>query len=183
MQKNKYYQLLLTKEFLEKQYVELQKSSIDIAKEFGIKSHHTVRQYLQRFSIPAHSNRYKQDNQLLHGRQGNWKGHGKLSGRYWNSIKYHAKYRNQEFAISIKYAWEVFEKQNGKCALSGLTLKFWETNERTTNQTASLDRIDSTKGYVEGNVQWIHKSFQSMKSNKTQSEFIQLCKLVAEHNK
>lgn len=49
--------------------------------------------------------------------------------------------------------------------------------------TISLDRIDSTKGYIEGNVQWVHKSVNIMKSTLTQEQFINFCKLVAENNK
>jgi hypothetical protein len=31
--------------------------------------------------------------------------------------------------------------------------------------TARLDMIDPAKGYVEGNVQWIHKDIQAMKGD------------------
>ena len=48
--------------------------------------------------------------------------------------------------------------------------------------TASVDRIDSTKGYLKGNVQWVHKSINQMKSNRTDEEFIALCKAVALYN-
>lgn len=40
--------------------------------------------------------------------------------------------------------------------------------------TASLDRIDSTKGYVEENVQWVHKDVNFMKSNLTEQRFKEL---------
>jgi hypothetical protein len=44
--------------------------------------------------------------------------------------------------------------------------------------TASLDRIDSSIGYVEGNVQWIYKPLNTMKGTLSNQEFIQLCKEV-----
>ena len=46
--------------------------------------------------------------------------------------------------------------------------------------TASLDRIDSSKGYVKGNVQWVHKDINKMKTDFEQSIFIKLCKSVAD---
>jgi len=45
--------------------------------------------------------------------------------------------------------------------------------------TASLDRIDSSKGYIEGNVQWVHKMVNMSKQQYTQEEFINMCIAVA----
>ena len=47
--------------------------------------------------------------------------------------------------------------------------------------TASLDRIDSNKGYIKGNVQWVHKDVNTMKMDHTQEEFIKICTMVANH--
>lgn len=43
----------------------------------------------------------------------------------------------------------------------------------------SLDRIDSKKGYVVGNVQWVHKDINRMKNTFPQDYFIQVCKQIA----
>jgi hypothetical protein len=48
--------------------------------------------------------------------------------------------------------------------------------------TASLDRIDSSKGYCEDNVQWVHKDINRMKNTFDQDYFISLCKLIAENS-
>jgi hypothetical protein len=48
-------------------------------------------------------------------------------------------------------------------------------------QTASLDRIDSTKGYIKGNIQWVHKDVNKMKWNWNQSNFINWCKLITNY--
>jgi hypothetical protein len=68
----------------------------------------------------------------------------------------------------------LFEKQECQCALSRLPL--------TMNVDASLDRIDSSQGYVGGNLQWVHQDINTMKWDLTQERFIQLCKMVAEEN-
>lgn len=104
-----------------------------------------------------------------------------ISGRYWGRIKESAKTRNFEFNITIEYAWELFIKQNRKCNLSGLPIKFSFTRNKD-DETASLDRIDSKIGYVEGNVQWVHKHINMMKNAHSQDYFINLCKLISNNN-
>jgi len=47
--------------------------------------------------------------------------------------------------------------------------------------TASVDRIDSSIGYVMGNIQWVHKDINKMKSDFSQELFIAWCGLVASH--
>ena len=92
-------------------------------------------------------------------------------------IKYKAAKRKIEFAITIEYIGDLFEKQNGICNLTGEKLTLKETI-KDISQTASLDRIDSTKGYIEGNVQWIHKAVNRMKSNLPEKQFIELCEKI-----
>lgn len=100
-----------------------------------------------------------------------WTGYKEIYGSHWNVIQTSAKARNLEFNISIEYAWNIFIKQNRKCALSGMELQFG----RRGDQTASLDRIDSTSGYIEGNVQWLHKNINIMKMDMDQNTFVELC--------
>lgn len=47
---------------------------------------------------------------------------------------------------------------------------------------ASLDRIDSTRGYVEGNLQWVDKVFQKMKRVMSDADFIHACRRVSAHH-
>lgn len=114
-----------------------------------------------------------------------WKGSGEISGYTWGAIRNNAKQRGIVFTITIDYAWKLFVLQDGKCALSGLPLHFNTLRQRDPNAvtTASLDRIDSTKGYVEGNVQWLHKNVNFMKHSLSQEVFIYLCHKVATYAK
>ena len=41
----------------------------------------------------------------------------------------------------------------------------------------------SNKGYIENNIQLVHKDVNMMKGSLTQERFIELCKMVANHNK
>ena len=78
-----------------------------------------------------------------------------------NSILSSAKQRGIEFNISPEFLKELIIKQSYRCALSKEPIVL---NKRR-DSTASLDRIDSTLGYVEGNVQWVHRTVNLMKLN------------------
>ena len=108
-------------------------------------------------------------------------GYEDISGKFFGSIKRGAVYggRKFDFKISIEYLWNLFIKQNRKCILTGLELSFPETSDGI--GTASLDRIDSSKGYIEGNVQWVHKDINLMKNYFNENYFIEMCKKVASH--
>lgn len=105
-----------------------------------------------------------------------WKGHGGISGTLWYAIQKDALRRGIPFEIGIDYAWAVFKKQKANCTLTGLALTL--TGEGKGRGTASLDRIDNTKGYVAGNVQWLHKDINIMKHTHTTKRFLELCALV-----
>jgi len=109
-----------------------------------------------------------------------WKGYEDISGSMISQIKQGAKKRGIIFNLNLKFLWDLFLKQNKKCALSGKELKFYSNTRERVNGigTASLDRIDSSKGYVKGNVQWVHKDVNYMKQDFSQVEFIQLCQEV-----
>lgn len=108
-----------------------------------------------------------------------WKGVGKLSGSHWRQIASAAKRREIEFNISIEYGWQLFESQHGRCAITGRPITFGKRGE----VTASLDRIDSNKGYVEGNVQWVCQTINQMKWTFSQREFVEMCVAVVEHQR
>lgn len=106
-----------------------------------------------------------------------------LSSVYWRTINNHAIKRDLEVTVTKKYIWDLYIKQNKKCALTGRNLVMIGINysQCKGSQTASLDRVDSSKGYTEGNVQWIHKILQPMKWNYDQVDFIQTCREVVCH--
>ena len=112
-------------------------------------------------------------------------GHEDISGSYWSGIKRCMKpapsRREIEFNITIEYAWDLFVSQNKRCALSDVSLYFPAANSG--KGTASLDRIDSSKGYIEGNVQWVHKDVNLMKNALDQKYFTDLCAKIAVKSK
>lgn len=110
-----------------------------------------------------------------------WTGHEGISGTWWQDHvlrEIRGKRHRVPVTFTIEQGWDLLVKQNFKCALSGLTI-YLDSKE---GNTASLDRIDSSKGYEVGNVQWTHKHVNFMKFTHTTEYFIDLCKRVAKHN-
>lgn len=112
-----------------------------------------------------------------------WKGYGDISGFYFAETKMNAQQRNLEFTITIEDMWNQYLKQDKKCALTKLPIFFADSQRRPTiEQTASIDRIDSNKGYTIDNIQVVHKDINRMKNWYSQDRFIEICKLVAANN-
>ncbi len=111
-----------------------------------------------------------------------WKGCGELSKHLFNTYKNSAISRNLQFNVTIEYLWDLFLKQNKKCALTGWDIHFPPSYKENSNKTASPDRIDSSKGYIEGNIQWVHQDVNYMKSNINNDYFLKICKAIANNN-
>lgn len=112
-----------------------------------------------------------------------WSGYGEISKDHWSSIKRHAVNRGIEFDLSIEFGWNLFLKQGRKCAITGWLLEMHTPgrNQKTASWTASLDRIDSSNGYVAGNVQWVYNDINLMKRHHTTQRFYELCYAVVHY--
>ena len=88
-----------------------------------------------------------------------------------------AKQRKKEVEINLDYLENLWNEQNGKCALTNdyMTYSVGDIN------SVSIDRIDSSKGYIEGNVQLVKKKVNIAKSDMTTEEFFNMCKKVYEN--
>lgn len=122
-------------------------------------------------------------------------GEGDLCKSLYYTYTYRAKKRNIVFDqenVTIKYLWELLQKQNFTCPLSGIhiylrgedkTIPLTDNgNPRYELFNASLDRIDSSKGYIVGNVQWVHRKVNMMKNNLSEKEFLEFCEHIVQAN-
>jgi len=103
-------------------------------------------------------------------------GYAGLSGTHYSHIKASAKRRNIEFNVTEKQLWELYEAQNNKCALTGvpivLVAEIQNNNPNWEVITASLDRKDSSIGYVIENLWWVHKEVNRLKNNYSLEELL-----------
>lgn len=169
----------ISKEYLIKNYVELKRSINTIANELGV-TVNLVFCAMQGYKIPC-DKPSRINTRGLWNLNRQWKGYGEISSSKWGGYKKSAKERGLSFNIDMEYAWNIFVKQGRKCALSGVTLTFPTRQSKQSSATASLDRIDSSKGYIEGNVQWVHKDVNFMKRCISNEQFIEFCFNVVKH--
>lgn len=67
------------------------------------------------------------------------------------------------------------------CGLSGRILVY-HANKRDRDANASLDRIDSSIGYIQGNVRWLDKDVNKMKLDMSDDEFLSFVRDIANHS-
>lgn len=159
--------------------IQLYKSGLSceqIAKQIGL-NRNLVSKRLKQFTQYPKLASYKKDIQLQQNQ---------VSKAYFGKVRRRAKLNKLEFSITIEYLQQLYHNQQCCCALSGVVLKMpvrcvnKEIDTKYFN-LASLDRIDSSKGYIVDNVQWVDAKINKMKLDLTDNEFIKLCKRVVEH--
>ena len=105
----------------------------------------------------------------------NFKGYKSVTATMINGIRRHAVGRNLECPLldrsiqSYEYLHSIITTH---CPLSGVPLVFQPASRSRERGTISLDRIDSAKGYIEGNVRWVHKIVNRMRWDLTDKEFL-----------
>lgn len=95
-------------------------------------------------------------------------------------LKLDLKKKGLEFNITKEDLIELYEKQKGKCAFSGLVMEM-KTGPRHKSNTfsISLDRINNDKGYTKDNIQYLCWQINKMKSNLTDDEFRFWIKIIS----
>ena len=86
-----------------------------------------------------------------------------------------------ETDLTLEYLIELFNKQNGLCAYTGvkLVLPSYKNYKLTSsNHKASLDRIDSTKSYIIGNVQFVSYTMNNLKSSMNEFDLKEFFKII-----
>lgn len=89
------------------------------------------------------------------------------------SARSSAKRRNHQFNITVDYLDLILKQQENRCAYTNL-----EFDNSNPMLSLSLDRIDSKKGYIFDNVQFVLSSVNYMKQDFTEEEFMNLCKII-----
>tara|TARA_B100001093_G_scaffold519955_1_gene611684 strand:+ start:1222 stop:1617 length:396 start_codon:yes stop_codon:yes gene_type:complete len=82
--------------------------------------------------------------------------------------------------VDVWYVYQIGVKQNWKCAIKGVPLefvnngKYWR-GKKCNREVMTIDRIDSTKGYVKGNVQLLCCEANVWKADFSHDQLMQYC--------
>jgi len=107
-----------------------------------------------------------------------FKGCREIRAAFIHELKRSAKRRDLHYDLTKEFLWKLYKAQDKRCSLSGLPIGFSRI-DYPQETTASLDRVDSSKGYLKDNVQWVHKDVNRMKGAFDQGCFLKLCSLLS----
>lgn len=97
-----------------------------------------------------------------------------------------AQYRNRKKKygcdVNVEYLKNIWDSQKGKCPITGWDLILPQDTKDGWAEykpiNASLDRIDNSKGYIEGNVRFIAVMANLARQSFTDEQLIEFCKAV-----
>jgi len=101
--------------------------------------------------------------------------------RYLVAAKRRSESEKWNFDIDLEYLSKIWDSQRGTCAISGQQIIAPRTTSTVDDKLvprwrkASLDRIDSSKPYIRGNVQFVSMMANYAKSDGTIYDLIKLC--------
>lgn len=119
-------------------------------------------------------NIYQKD--LMNKRASNLEGY--LQAQIIN-IRNHKTRSKHELNLDLDFLKELYNKQNGKCALSNIELQIGYN--RKNPYTLSIDRIDSDKGYTKDNVQLVIAAINTFKANYNVKDIFDITLKFAEN--
>jgi ribosomal protein S14 len=122
----------------------------------------------------------KCSNKMVNNTHRGW--HRKIRISWYNKFRTSALLRNKDWYLDIDEVADMYDSQDGKCALSGCPVMF-PIGGHPQDSDCSIDRIDSSKGYWKDNIQLVHKKVNMMKQHYSQEEFIQVCRNVTANTK
>jgi hypothetical protein len=91
-------------------------------------------------------------------------------------LKAKAKQKNIPYDLDTDY---LEQKWTGYCAISGLPINLH--GPRVDPYHAELDRFTPSKGYTKGNVFWVSRKFNILKSNSTLDELELIIKFLKDN--
>ncbi len=104
--------------------------------------------------------------------------------KYHYSAKARSKAKHIRFTLKLQHLLDQWNRQEGKCALSGITMTLPEKSGDSLNRSpfmASLDRIKPKLGYVPNNIQWVCLIGQFAKNEFDEEPLFQFCHAYCEH--
>jgi len=88
------------------------------------------------------------------------------------------KDRNKGCDFDLDYLNKLWEKQDDKCAYTGIELTLPKGHRSDPRFLASIDRIDSNIGYLKGNVQVVSTCINLMKTTLSHEEVLEFLDIL-----
>lgn len=107
-----------------------------------------------------------------------------MSGRA-NELFQGAKRRQRkDSSFDLDVAFIIDKLEKGVCEVTGLTFNYDKPSGESTNKfSPSIDRIDSSVGYIKSNVRVVIWWYNLMKNDSTDSELLEICQAVVNKHK
>ena len=96
----------------------------------------------------------------------------------WNRLKHLRKRQGYCVDLVVEDLRDIFQKQGGLCALSGVVMTFHPEADQSRGTNASIDRIDVTRGYSKDNVRLVCSRVNLMRGNQCDGDFYWWAKTV-----
>ena len=101
--------------------------------------------------------------------------------RYWIQDRI-AVYRKQTAGsdLTVDFLEDLFHHQEAKCYFTAAPIEMGAGHKHGSAKyhSASLDKLDPTKGYMRGNVAWVGYQTNTSKGARTEQEFYSFCELI-----
>jgi hypothetical protein len=101
----------------------------------------------------------------------------------WKEFLRRARNSKKKLELEIDDLKTIWEKQEGRCPYTGWELILPTCQTRKTPQTASMDRIDSSKGYTKDNIQFVCVMANYAKNNFEEDCMREFCEAIYENCK
>jgi len=105
---------------------------------------------------------------------GNWHG-------YFVALMQHPG--RKESGLTVEDLKIAYDRQEGKCALSGVEMTCLRKIGITHKTNASIDRIVAGGPYSSDNIQLVCRAVNGFRSNTSIEEYIDWCRKVTEHDR
>jgi hypothetical protein len=133
----------------------------------GVNNTKNLLNVVNRYNIAKHSDNRKSN-------------HVKFNYHFRNIKK-----RNQIVDVTIIDLINQWDVQNGICPFSGVKLELSSYSKIKKNPiySASLDRIDSSLGYVKNNIRWVSRVINWMKNDMSDKQVNDLIEILVKNKK
>lgn len=93
------------------------------------------------------------------------------------AAKNRASSKGIEFQLSLQDLTKLWDKQGGKCAISGIPMTY-ELNQGRVFSNVSIDQVVPGKGYIPENIQLVCMAVNQIKSDFDMQTVLYICKQI-----